>query len=195
MRTSSELNSVKRSNLLQTQKIFVECTTASKKLYDQSRNTSFLNSSTHTKKKQMDKWVEHYLNMYSRQNNVSPEAFDSLDCLQTMDEINSVSTIGELSSVIYHLTNAKHQYLIIYHLIWSRHASLPCCYHCMKFSANSAMKVLRTTTNTLWNCFSAASQTVFRHSGRRCIHAYMNRRQTVPTPLVWKQRQKYKIQW
>ena len=49
------------------------------------------------------------------QNTVFPKAFDSINCLQTMDELDSVLTIEELSSVIYPLEN--HQELLTYYLI------------------------------------------------------------------------------
>ena len=38
---------------------------------------------------------------------MSPEAIDSIECLQTMDELDSVSNIVELSSAIEHLSNGK----------------------------------------------------------------------------------------
>ena len=50
------------------------------------RTINCLNSSTGVilteKNKQMDMWVEHYSNLYFHQNTVSPETFDSLECLQ-----------------------------------------------------------------------------------------------------------------
>ena len=48
----------------------------------------------------MDRWVEHYSNLYFRQNTVSPEAFDSLKCLQTMIELYSVPGIDKINCVI-----------------------------------------------------------------------------------------------
>ena len=58
---------------------------------------------------QMERWVEHYSILYSRQNNVSQNAIDSLglDCLQTMDELNYVPCIEELNSAIDQLNNGK----------------------------------------------------------------------------------------
>ena len=55
----------------------------------------------------MEIWVVHYSNLYSRQKTVSQNALDSLECHQTMDELDSVPNIKELSSAINHLTNGK----------------------------------------------------------------------------------------
>ena len=55
----------------------------------------------------MEIWVKHYSNLYSRQKTVSQNALDSLECHQTMDELDSVPNIKELSSAINHLTNGK----------------------------------------------------------------------------------------
>ena len=45
--------------------------------------------------------------MYSLQNTVSLEAFDSIEDLQTIDELDSFPAIEELSSAIDHLSNRK----------------------------------------------------------------------------------------
>ena len=49
------------------------------------------------------------MKIYSFQNTVSPEAFDSIEFLQTMDELDSVPTIMKLSSAIDNLSNGKSQ--------------------------------------------------------------------------------------
>ena len=36
----------------------------------------------------MERWVEDYSNLYSCQNTMSQNALDSLECLQTMDELD-----------------------------------------------------------------------------------------------------------
>ena len=46
-------------------------------------------------------------NLCSRQNTVSKNTFGSLECLQTMDELDSVPCIEELNIVIDNLTNGK----------------------------------------------------------------------------------------
>ena len=55
---------------------------------------------------QMDSWMEHFSNLYSR-HTASPEALDSLECFETMNELDSVPTIEELNNVIDYLTNGK----------------------------------------------------------------------------------------
>ena len=55
----------------------------------------------------MEKWVKHYSNLYSRQNTVSQNVLDSLECLQTMDELDAIPSIDELNIAIVHLTNGK----------------------------------------------------------------------------------------
>ena len=55
----------------------------------------------------MEKWVEYYSNFYFRQNTVSQNALDSLECLQTMGELDAVPSIDELKIAIDHLTNGK----------------------------------------------------------------------------------------
>ena len=55
-------------------------------------------------KKNTNKWKERW-DIYPRQNAVFQNALDSLECFQTMDELNSVSSIENLNSAINHLTN------------------------------------------------------------------------------------------
>ena len=49
--------------------------------------------------------MEHYSDLYSRQNTVYPEAFDSLESLQTMDELDPFSRIKVFSSANDHLSS------------------------------------------------------------------------------------------
>ena len=44
----------------------------------------------------MDRWVEHYSDLYSRENTVSPAALDVIECLSTMDELDSEPSEEEL---------------------------------------------------------------------------------------------------
>ena len=55
----------------------------------------------------MERWVKDYSKLYSRQNTVSQNALDSLECLQTMDELDAVPSIDELNIAIDYLTNGK----------------------------------------------------------------------------------------
>ena len=41
------------------------------------------------KVQQMERWVEHYSDLYSRENTVSPAALDAIECLPTIDELAS----------------------------------------------------------------------------------------------------------
>ena len=49
---------------------------------------------------QMERWVEHYSDLYSRENTVSTAALDVIDCLPTMDELDSEPLVEELSKAI-----------------------------------------------------------------------------------------------
>ena len=75
------------------------------------RMTSSIKSSTGEiltdNTKQLERWVEHYSNLYSRLNTVSLNALDSLESLQTIDELDAVPSIEELNVAIDHLTNGK----------------------------------------------------------------------------------------
>ena len=41
------------------------------------------------KVQQRERWVEHYSDLYSRKNTVSPAALDVIECLPTIDELDS----------------------------------------------------------------------------------------------------------
>ena len=46
---------------------------------------------------QIERWVEHYSDLYSRENIVSPATLDVIECLPTMDELDSEPSVEELS--------------------------------------------------------------------------------------------------
>ena len=48
----------------------------------------------------MERWVEHYSDIYSRENTVSPAALDAIECLPTMDELDSEPLVEELNKAI-----------------------------------------------------------------------------------------------
>ncbi|XP_068680344.1 craniofacial development protein 2-like [Montipora foliosa] len=50
--------------------------------------------------KQMTRWVEHYLELYSRENMVSQEALDALEDLPVLEELDAEPTLEELSKAI-----------------------------------------------------------------------------------------------
>ena len=59
------------------------------------------------KGQQMERWVEHYSDLYSRENTVSPAALDAIECLPTMDELDSEPSVEEFSKVIESLASGK----------------------------------------------------------------------------------------
>ncbi|KAJ8364577.1 hypothetical protein SKAU_G00134080 [Synaphobranchus kaupii] len=59
------------------------------------------------KGQQMVRWVEHYSELYSRENTVSPLALDAIECLPTMVELDAELTTAELSKAIDSLAAGK----------------------------------------------------------------------------------------
>ena len=57
--------------------------------------------------KLMSRWVEHYLELYSRQNIVTQGALDSIQDLPVLDDLDSEPTKEELSKAIKDLANGK----------------------------------------------------------------------------------------
>ena len=57
--------------------------------------------------KQMSRWVEHYLDIYSRENCVTQELLDSIEELPVLEELDSEPTLEELSKAIDALTSGK----------------------------------------------------------------------------------------
>ena len=51
--------------------------------------------------------MEHYSDLYSRENTVSPAALDVIECLPTMDELDSEPSVEELSKAIDSLASGK----------------------------------------------------------------------------------------
>ena len=56
---------------------------------------------------QLKRWVEHYSNIYSKENTVSPSALDAVECLPTMGELDTEPTLEELSKAIDSLASDK----------------------------------------------------------------------------------------
>ena len=50
--------------------------------------------------KQMSRWVEHYLDIYSRESSVAQEALDSIEDVPILEELDSEPTVEELSKAI-----------------------------------------------------------------------------------------------
>ena len=59
------------------------------------------------KGQQMERWVEHYSELYSRQNVVTTSALDAIKCLSVMGELDNEPTIDELSKAINNLASRK----------------------------------------------------------------------------------------
>ena len=56
---------------------------------------------------QMERWVEHYSNLYSRENTVTPSSLGAIKCMPIMEELNAEPTMDELSKVIDSLAAGK----------------------------------------------------------------------------------------
>ena len=56
---------------------------------------------------QMERWVEHYSDLYSRENTVTPSALGAIKCMPIMEELNAEPTMDELSKVIDSLAAGK----------------------------------------------------------------------------------------
>ena len=59
------------------------------------------------KSKQMERWVEHYSELYSRMNIVSEEALMTMESLSTMDELDSELTLEEINQTLDQLSSGK----------------------------------------------------------------------------------------
>ena len=57
--------------------------------------------------KQPERWVEHYLDLYSRINTVSQEALDAIKDLPVLEELDAETTMEELSKAIDALASGK----------------------------------------------------------------------------------------
>ena len=56
---------------------------------------------------QMNRWVEHYSELYSRENTATPSALDSIESLPVMEELDVLPTEEELSKAIDSLAPGK----------------------------------------------------------------------------------------
>lgn len=55
----------------------------------------------------MERWVEHYSDLYSRRNVVTTAALDAIECLPVMEELYTEPTIEELNKAIDSLASGK----------------------------------------------------------------------------------------
>ena len=59
------------------------------------------------KAKQMDRWVEHYSELYSQQNHITQDAIDAIQSFPLMAELDDAPTLAELKEAIERLPVAK----------------------------------------------------------------------------------------
>ena len=57
--------------------------------------------------KQMERWVEHYLELYSKENAITDKALDTIESLPVMTELDTEPTEDDLSKAIDSLKNGK----------------------------------------------------------------------------------------
>ena len=55
----------------------------------------------------MERWVEYYSDLYSRETTVAPSALDAIECHSVTEEANSEPTVEELSKAIDSLAPGK----------------------------------------------------------------------------------------
>ena len=59
------------------------------------------------KSKQMERWVEHYSELYSRVNVISEEALMAMESLSIMDELDSEPTLEDINQALDQLSSGK----------------------------------------------------------------------------------------
>ena len=55
----------------------------------------------------MEHWVQHYSELYSRQNVVTEEALNNIECLPVLEELDSKPTLAEIKMALDSLTSGK----------------------------------------------------------------------------------------
>ena len=56
---------------------------------------------------QMERWVEHYSELYAKENVVTEEALDAFECLPVLQELDREPTLNDLSEALDSLTSGK----------------------------------------------------------------------------------------
>ena len=96
--------SVEPSNRLWTQAMSRACMMGSRNLLALMSNNSSLKIQSREvitdKDKQLDRWVKHYSELYSRENVVHQSVLDAINHLPLMPELDKVPSIEELSKAI-----------------------------------------------------------------------------------------------
>ena len=55
----------------------------------------------------MEHWVQYYTELYSRDNVVTEEALDNIECLPVLEELDSEPTLAEIKAALYSLASGK----------------------------------------------------------------------------------------
>ena len=55
----------------------------------------------------MDRWVQHYSELYSRENVVTEEALNNIKCLPVLEELDSEPSLAEIKVVLDSLASNK----------------------------------------------------------------------------------------
>ena len=106
----------------------------------QSR-TAPLKSVIKNNSKQMERWVEHYSELYLRVNVVSDEALMAMESLSVMDELDSEPTLEDINQALDQLSSGKPPGMMAYLLkslsVQKEHSSR----NYMRYFANAGEKV------------------------------------------------------
>ena len=57
----------------------------------------------------MERWAEHYTELYARENVVTEDALNAIECLPELEDLDREPTIDELSEALDSLSSGKHQ--------------------------------------------------------------------------------------
>lgn len=55
----------------------------------------------------MERWVQHYSELYPRENVVTDDAVNAIKCLPELEELDSDPTLGELNEALDSLSSGK----------------------------------------------------------------------------------------
>ena len=59
------------------------------------------------REQQMERWVEHYTELYARENVVTEDALNAIECLPELEELDREPTIDEVSEALDSLASGK----------------------------------------------------------------------------------------
>jgi hypothetical protein len=55
----------------------------------------------------MDRWVEHYLELYSRETKITNTALISMETMPTLDHLDTLKSIAKVNCALYDLASGK----------------------------------------------------------------------------------------